>query len=204
MREENGPAAATVRLDARQLKSRQKIVAALSELLIYRRIEEISVRELTEKAQVTRTTFYAHYGDINEILLVWIEGWIREVRDKFDAYEHMSELEPIERLRLFILFLLRLIEEDGAIIPHVLSGRAGDGALETLRNGLIEMISIRNNNVGPRRMREAEIKLLGIFYGGALLNLLDCKFRKELTIGDEEFAEFFVRTTHHGVGHLLG
>ena len=52
--------------DRRVRKTESAIFSALTTLLKEKPLSDISIRELTEKADVHRATFYDHYTDIND------------------------------------------------------------------------------------------------------------------------------------------
>jgi AcrR family transcriptional regulator len=55
--------------DRRSLRTRQLLSEALAELMMSRRYDSISVREITERANVGRSTFYAHFTDKDDLLV---------------------------------------------------------------------------------------------------------------------------------------
>jgi AcrR family transcriptional regulator len=63
-----GIAMETIKMDRRARYTRMVLKQSLLELMRDRPISKISVKELCEKADVNRTTFYAHYKDIDELL----------------------------------------------------------------------------------------------------------------------------------------
>lgn len=54
-------------MDRRARKTRNELKAALTNLLIEKNIKEISVKELTDLADLNRGTFYLHYRDIYDL-----------------------------------------------------------------------------------------------------------------------------------------
>ena len=54
--------------DRRTERTKAKILEALLELSKEKSINEISIRELTERAKIHRNTFYIHYTDVYGIL----------------------------------------------------------------------------------------------------------------------------------------
>ena len=56
------------RIDRRVVRTKQQIRQALIELLHEKSEGSISVRELTQKAQINRGTFYIHYKDIHDLM----------------------------------------------------------------------------------------------------------------------------------------
>lgn len=54
-------------MDLRQQKTRRSIVNAFLSLRSVRPLEKITVRELSERAEIHKATFYLHYHDIYEL-----------------------------------------------------------------------------------------------------------------------------------------
>ncbi|MDO5549944.1 MAG: TetR/AcrR family transcriptional regulator [Lachnospiraceae bacterium] len=55
-------------LDRRVRKTRQQLRRCLATLLKEKKIQEITVREITEMADLNRGTFYLHYKDVFDLL----------------------------------------------------------------------------------------------------------------------------------------
>ena len=53
--------------DKRSIKSRNALKAAFKEMVLTQDMSRIVIKELAEKADVNRKTFYLHYADINDI-----------------------------------------------------------------------------------------------------------------------------------------
>ncbi len=54
--------------DRRVRRTRRQLQQALVTLMREKELREITVRELTELADVNRGTFYAHYKDLEDML----------------------------------------------------------------------------------------------------------------------------------------
>ena len=55
------------KIDRRALKTQKALKEALAELLSEKKIQQITVQEVADKADVHRVTFYKHYCDIYEL-----------------------------------------------------------------------------------------------------------------------------------------
>ena len=53
----------------RAKKTEDALQSALSELLKYKDLDEITVTEITSKVNLHRGTFYTHYNDIYDLFL---------------------------------------------------------------------------------------------------------------------------------------
>ena len=73
--------------DKRSVKSRNAIKNAFKEIVLTQDMSRIVIKELAEKADVNRKTFYLHYTDINDVLEDVendLLGDIRKIIGKFD------------------------------------------------------------------------------------------------------------------------
>ena len=97
--------------------TRKRLSDALITLLMQKPVREITVRELTELANVSRGTFYFHYTDI------------------YDLMDHV-EREQIHTLELLMDDILPRLEEDStpeAAFVHRLKGVIEESCLGYLR-----------------------------------------------------------------------
>lgn len=67
-------------VDRRVERTQTALRRALLELVLERGWDEVSVQAVCTRAQVGRSTFYAHYADKEELLLSGFDGLSRELR----------------------------------------------------------------------------------------------------------------------------
>jgi AcrR family transcriptional regulator len=84
--------------DRRIRKTKSALKQAFISLLSQKDIKEISVRELTELADVNRGTFYLHYRDVYDFF-TGIEG---EVLTEFEKFIHTYQEHPTLQLSLLL------------------------------------------------------------------------------------------------------
>ena len=72
--------------DRRVRRTKAMLRAALTELLKTKPVNEISVTELTRKADVNRGTFYGHYKDIFDMVEQLENEMFQEFSDLLHAY----------------------------------------------------------------------------------------------------------------------
>lgn len=65
--------------DRRVRKTEQAIYEAFESLLSEKKYSEITVKELTERADITRKTFYLHYGSLDDVLYEFLSGRIDKI-----------------------------------------------------------------------------------------------------------------------------
>ena len=108
--------------DRRVRKTKKQLRLALMELLAEKSAKSISVRELAERADINRGTFYIHYRDVGDLL----QRLEDEMADRLTALckEHKPEDSTGEQFP-FLRDLYRFIL-DNADLCRVLLGPNGD------------------------------------------------------------------------------
>jgi len=65
------------KLDPRVKRTRNLILQSFSDLLAEKSFDTISVQDVTDKAQINRATFYAHFEDKYALLDYWVQRQFR-------------------------------------------------------------------------------------------------------------------------------
>lgn len=106
--------------DRRVRRTRSRLREAFTALLREKPVEEITVRELTDLADVNRGTFYGHYRDIYD-LLEQMEG---EAIQEFTALMNRYSSSDLRGGLLPILTdVFRFVEKHGGLCAALLSRR---------------------------------------------------------------------------------
>lgn len=123
----------TCKSDRRSLRSQRALKAALAaEIMAGEDISRISVAALTERAGLTRRTFYSHYKDIPDfieqvenVILSEVRERVRAIADATlpDLYRNIGELEPAPGS----VELLRYMADNRDVIGALI-GPGGDQA----------------------------------------------------------------------------
>jgi AcrR family transcriptional regulator len=110
--------------DRRVRKTRKLLRQSLFQLMEHKRVQDITVREITELSDLNRGTFYIHYKDVFDM----VEQIERELFEDFNqVFEKITpDMEHADPLPLFIE-LFRFLKEN-ADVCRVLVGPNGDMA----------------------------------------------------------------------------
>lgn len=109
-------------LDRRIRKTRRVIRQCLTELLKTKRIQDITVREISEKADINRGTFYLHYRDIFD-LMEQIENELLEELE--DVLNHFKASDLLSNPALVFTRVFQLVKENRDMVG-ILIGQNGD------------------------------------------------------------------------------
>lgn len=77
--------------DRRTRKTKAQLRAALTKLLEQKKINEITVKEIVEEADINRSTFYLHYNDIYDLLHQIEKELLNEFIDLTKEYEYFHD-----------------------------------------------------------------------------------------------------------------
>lgn len=110
--------------DRRVRKTKKAMYDALASLLREKPLKAISVREIAEKADINRGTFYLHYRDVYDM----VEQLQNEIFEKFnDIVGHYEPKKDADELFPLLVELFELLK-DHAELARVLIGKNGDAA----------------------------------------------------------------------------
>jgi len=101
--------------DRRVRKTKKTLRESLAELLIEKSIQNITVRELTDKADVHRSTFYANFNDIYDLYNQTEDFVIQEISEILSAEHNLDA-------KAFFDVLLQYIIDNKQVCRFILSG----------------------------------------------------------------------------------
>ena len=71
-------------MDKRIINTKKKLTNSLLALLSKEKLQDITVLELCQKAQINRTTFYKYYKDVNDLVTKIEDSLINELSKNID------------------------------------------------------------------------------------------------------------------------
>jgi AcrR family transcriptional regulator len=114
-----------LKLDRKSRYTRKALADSLIELMKDKPFIKITIRELCEKADINRTTFYAHYQDQYDLLKQIEEetlNYIEDILNKYDYDNKRSKREVLEMVEEIFDFIANnsnslqvLLSENGDI-----------------------------------------------------------------------------------------
>lgn len=109
-------------MDRRVRKTRRRLKECFIRLLKEKKIQDISVRELADMADINRGTFYLHYRDVYDLLEA-VEQTI--IDDLNELLAHYPPARLMEQPSLLFLELYPLVKQNADTITALL-GENGD------------------------------------------------------------------------------
>lgn len=110
--------------DRRVRKTKKAMMEALTKLLSKKPLNSISVREISDLADINRGTFYLHYRDVYDM----VEKLQNEIFEKFNDIVDSHEAEGNDKKLFPLLVELFNLLADNSELAIVLIGKNGDAA----------------------------------------------------------------------------
>lgn len=169
--------------DRRVQRTRQALRRALVDLIVEKGYERVTVQELADRANVGRTTFYAHYCDKNELLEKSVERLLDALQEQVGpAHSEGGRLLPV-------LPLFRHVEENDRLVRAF-------GSVEllqsTFQRQLAAVVEQRLESIEEKRpLVEWPHPVVAQYVAGALMALVWWWLRNRKPHTAEEMAAMF-------------
>ena len=124
------------KLDPRVKRTRALILQAFEGLLAEKNFESISVQDVTDKAQINRATFYAHFEDKYKLLDYWISQMFRREIEKRTLNACHYTPENLKNLILAVCEFLSNMHRECAQ-PHQQFESLAEGTIKQILFGLL-------------------------------------------------------------------
>ena len=183
------------KLDLRIKKTYLALHDALTQLLLEKRFDDITVNLLCERAMIRRTTFYKHFADKYE----YPAFYIRELRDGFesqlapDIASGHSESYFYNMSRELYYFITRNRQLVSNIADSGIGNMLFDILFDLICQDLLELI----RGEEPKSSHRAELK--AAFLAGGLLYAVKWWLESRSDITESEFTESLVKIIGGGI-----
>jgi AcrR family transcriptional regulator len=169
--------------DRRVLRTRRLLREALIDLIIERGWDNLSVQDVCDRADVGRSTFYTHFGDMEELLL----GGFDDLRKMLRAQKSASN----EKLA-FVRGLIEHASEHAQLFRAIIGKRAGHAIEKRFRQTVIALV---RDDLAEHGYAGRPLEVTTQYVAGALVGLLTWWADARNPIEVAEVEEMFRRLT---------
>jgi AcrR family transcriptional regulator len=187
--------AASKKTDARVRRTRDALGDALIALMQEKSFETITVQDVLDRAHVSRSTFYSHYSDKDDLLMSDAEEFFESLAMALSVRGDKSDrVFPVEE------FFAHLVDAQQFFKALVKSGKFHDN-MELARGHFARGIERRLSEL-PRgqRIPAGQLPAIAFTHAGALLSLLTWWIDRGMREPPAEMDELFHRMVWQGVG----
>lgn len=170
--------------------TKRKLRASLMKMVLRKPLRSITVKELTNDADVNRSTFYFHYQDV--------KAMVKEMEGEF-FNDFAAALEAIDqKSHDFLLILVRCLENHMDLCKIVLGSNGDMEFLEEMKNIIEEKISRIWKSAVPE-MSDEDLQILDAFLIGGVVSTLQRWVREEPRASAEALAAVLNRLIFDGL-----
>ena len=184
--------------DRRVLRTKKNIRQAFLHLLSEKSLSQITVKELSNLADINRKTFYMYYSNIedifaeleDELVLKLVHVFEKELfqKEMFDSY---SFFENLNHTIQEDIDLYRILNHSD-LLPHL---------IQRAKNALIEVF-FRKYNISADSDNERYI-LYAEYAASGILSMYTKWFSRDFHMSLEELTRIAAEITLYGLQHLL-
>jgi AcrR family transcriptional regulator len=187
-------AGSTKKTDARVRRTRDALGDALVALMQEKPFETITVQDVLDRAQVSRSTFYSHYSDKDDLLMSDAEEFFEALSMALSAHGDKSDrVFPVQE------FFTHLSDVQPFFKALVKSGKFQEN-MELARGHFARGIERRLSEL-PRSksIPPNQLPAIAFTHAGALLSLLTWWLDRGMRESPAEMDELFHRMVWNGV-----
>lgn len=185
--------------DRRSRRTRQLLGDALVGLMLEKHFESITVQDILDRADVGRSTFYAHYTDKESLLLSQIESIIHGMEE----FAHNSGGTHHGLLPSLALF--HHVKEQRRLMQAFVWGRGAEILTQDFQGQVSKIIeqNIRSM-IGEAVAFSVPLPLVAKFVASTFLMLLRWWFDEDMRHTPEQMDEMFQKLVMPGIHGLVG
>lgn len=173
-------------------------------LILEKGYDSVTVEDITQRADLGRTTFYLHYHDKEELLLKCLESVAEELKEQIGVAS-----EPMPGFRLpgkAILTVFKHAHEHAALYLIILNGGAAIQAMNRLHNVITHTAEIffeqRSKALG--RPLDVPVDVLAAYFSASLLSFVTWWLRRGSPETPEDIAQVYTQLVFRGLVKVLG
>lgn len=192
----------TKKIDRRVARTRRLIQDALVALILEKRYDKITVQDIIDRANVGRSTFYAHFRDKEDVLASNLADYTAQ----WNA--HLGETKPVSTGELphvlRSLDFFRHADERYEFHRAMFAGGGAEVMIETGRQHM--MMGIQNHIMqllADGQELAVPLPVITNFLAGGLLSVLIWWLKEKRPYPPEEINDMFQQLAMHGVESLF-
>lgn len=170
--------------------TKRRLYESLMKLVGKKPLNQVTVKELTDDADVNRSTFYFHYQDVNSMVL--------EMEDRFleDFSVALTALE--QKSHDFIAILVRCLENHRDLCKLLLGSNGDMAFVEKMKAIVAEKCSKIWKDAVPE-LTDVEASAMDTFLIGGVMSTLQTWILSETRVPASEITEILNRLIFDGI-----
>lgn len=193
------------RKDRRINRTRRQLRNALMSLILERGYNAVTIEDITERADLGRTTFYLHFRDKEELLVESLEEIAEELKEQVEQAADLG-LEDGNFKGNPVAVAFRHVDENRDLYRIILKGEGSSKVASRIRDIIEEAAEDFFTRYMSRFMSappEMPLSLVAGYFASALMGFVTLWLEKELPYGGDEAADLFMTLFYRGAANIL-
>lgn len=192
-------------LDRRIVKTRDDIRNAFISLLKEKSFDEITVKDIAEKANINRATFYKHYEDKYDLISYLEEEIIERIKQIIEASSPMNLTLAIQEQPAYqtIVNIYHYINEERDLIEVLISPNGNQTFLTHMEFLLEQMLMNLFKNQITTKQSKLKLELIVVYLASAHLGVIKHWLIKKLPYTPEDMAMMLIKILRDGPVAIL-
>jgi AcrR family transcriptional regulator len=191
------------RIDRRVRRTRESLRNALTSLILEKGYERVTVQDICDRADVGRSTFYAHFQDKEQLLLDGFDDLQEELRRAFAAHERQTATQDASSGSWAALAVIEHLAAYRAV-SSMLGRRGSAVAIARLRRILSELLRDHLQvQLDPATSTPVPMEVAVEFAVASLLGLIDWWLDHGRPYSPQQLEEMYRRLTEPGIRAAL-
>ncbi len=182
--------------DRRVQRTRQLLRDALLTLIVERGYDELAVRDITDRANLGRATFYVHYGSKDELLTDSLESLFDELAEQIGKIP--AAIEPgVDGFPVQVVFEHAAQNRD--LYRLILNGKGSRQPEQRLRAIIFGVVGQRFELLFADRTPPLPVEVMANHVAGSLVALLGWWLESGTAFSADDMAQAFNGLIWHGL-----
>lgn len=202
------------KVDRRVRKTRKALREAMQVLMSEKGYDQVTIGELTERADIGRTTFYLHYSAKQDLLLEQFDELLGQLVKQLSqvplsSWTQQGGVLPVEEFPgRPICMIFQHAADNEEIYRLVLHGEGVDQASQRLQEMMTKAVtSFLDPKLGDGSEKFSlpiPVELFGNYFAGALLAMIKWWLDEDIPYTSEEMEAIFFQMFLPGASQVIG
>lgn len=175
--------------DRRSQRTREQLERALTELMVEKPYDSISVQDITDRANVGRTTFYAHFQSKTDLFLTTHFNIVARLGQDSVTLDELLAQEP----PAYFVKFLEYIAGDRVTQLNLTMSQDLSIIIRSMRQHVAGIIERCLREKFSEKSSQMPFDVLANYLGGAQMELVSWWLESRSTISPQELASYYQR-----------
>lgn len=189
------------KIDRRVLRTRKALSEALFALILEQGYDSVTIQDITDRANLGRATFYLHYSDKEELLMVMLEGLFE------DLLEQASKLVTSDKSinqSFATLYIFHHAAKHSNLYRALFQEEVGQGIIWRMQDFLALRVQAIMAEWEPQGNTSIPVELWTNWIAGSFLTLVRWWLENGMPYTPEYMEHIFWHLSLPGVFRMMG